>query len=65
MAKIFCQNKNCPFWKKHRIHKNYGKCTKETIWLVSLCDESYEVSGYNVSCDYSTQEREYVYREGE
>ena len=63
MAQIYCQNTECPYYKKLKTQKNYGKCTAKIVYMVSLDEESYEVSGFNVACSKSRQEREYIYSE--
>lgn len=63
MAQIYCQNTDCSYYKKLKTQRNYGKCTAKTVLMTSLDEESYEVSGFNVACSYSRQEREYVYSE--
>lgn len=54
MATVYCQNKNCQYFKTSKSHKFYGKCTRKVLHLTTMDDESYEVSGYSVACPLST-----------
>lgn len=59
MSKIYCQNNLCPYWKKNRILKNYGKCTKSEVFMTWQTDDEYEVTGHNCECLNSKQDRCY------
>ena len=60
MGRVRCQNKKRPYWKESTRYKNYGSCKKPDVFMVSTDEESYEVSGFNCACKYSSlQLREY------
>lgn len=57
MSKVYCQNELCPYFKKSRKYTNYGICKKPEVFLVCQSDDEYEVTGHNVECSNSKQER--------
>lgn len=54
---VYCQNNLCQYYKKLEEYKNYGRCTKDVIYLTWQAGDEYEVTGHNCECIYSRQER--------